>query len=95
MFLAQGNAPYTIAYGNKTIQATQSKGIDSLIRTLQRSGGSPDKVSMNVPVKNTHVITKAEETPWKLIGFWLLLVLGTAVLSYMAYSLYKQMNDKK
>jgi len=95
VFLAQGAAPYTIAYGNKATQATQSKGIYSLIRTLQRSGGSPDKVSMNASVKNTDVITKAKETPWKFIGFWLLLVLGTAVLSYMAYSLYKQMNDEK
>lgn len=97
IFLAQGEAPFMLAYGNSQISPGNSHGISDLINALRGAGEILDEVTPGKPIKNTAIsklgLEPKKSTPWGLIGLWLLLILGTAVLAYMAYRLYQQMND--
>lgn len=97
VFLAQGGAPFTLAYGNSQISPGNSHGISDLINALRGAGEILDEVTPGKPIKNTAIsklgLEPKKSTPWGLIGLWLLLILGTAVLAYMAYRLYQQMNE--
>lgn len=95
IFLAQGAEPYSLAYGHTKIQPARDSGISQLIRTLKDAGTSPDQVVLGDRVKITDKLEIASETPWKRIGLWLILLLGTAIMGYMANSLYRQMNSEK
>ncbi len=92
VFLAQGEAPFTLAYGNPEILPASSNGISQLIRTLQDAGETPEKVTLEESVSNTKVAKLEKNIPWKVVGLWVFLILGTAVLGYMAYHLFQQMN---
>ena len=90
-FLAQGNGPFTLAFGNYAIKSDQRNSLSDLIDSIKRSGASIDRVSIG-EIKNNNKSFKAEEkTPWKLILLWLLLILGTALMGFMAYRLFQQM----
>ncbi len=95
IYLAQGAEPFTLAYGNALVKPANDSGINQLITTLQDAGTNPDKVTLGDIVKITDKVEVTQEVPWKKIGLWLFLLLGTAVMAYMAYSLYRQMNDKE
>ena len=94
IFLAQGEPPFTLAYGNLNIAPESNNGINHLIKTLRDAGETPDMVNLEEPINNRTIAKLKKSTPWKLIGLWLLLIVGTAVLGYMAYQLYQQMNNK-
>ena len=94
IYLAQGAEPFTLAYGNRNIKPANDSGISQLIQTLKDTGVSPDEVSLGDSIKITDKREVSKQIPWKLIGLWLVLLLGTAVMGYMAYSLYRQMNHK-
>ncbi len=94
-FLAQGQAPFTLAFGNSTIKSAQKSSLSSLIDSIKRSGASIDSVSLGEFVKNENVTQAQSETPWKLILLWLVLILGTALMGFMAYRLFQQMGEDK
>ncbi|MCF6262586.1 MAG: DUF3999 domain-containing protein [Xanthomonadales bacterium] len=97
VFLAQGEPPFTLAYGNSQIAASNHHGINDLIKGMTNKSDMLDEVTPGKPIKNTNITKLNPEPkktiPWGLIGLWLLLILGTAVLGYMAYRLYQQMNE--
>ncbi len=95
VFLAQGEAPFTLAYGNKQIEAGNNHGINDLIKAMRAAGEMPDKVTLGKIINNTNIAELEPEktTQWRLIGLWFLLIFGTIVLGYMAYRLYQQMNE--
>ncbi len=94
-FLAQGTAPFTLALGNPKIKATQVGNLRDLIDSIKQSGANIDSVNLGEFIKNNNVKKVQSETPWKLILFWLLLVLGTALMGFMAYRLFQQMSEDK
>jgi len=94
IYLAQGAEPFTLAYGNASVRPANDSGINQLIRTLQDAGASPDKAALGDIVKITDKVEITQEVPWKKIALWMFLLLGTGVMGYMAYSLYRQMNTK-
>jgi hypothetical protein len=91
-FLAQGKAPFTLAFGNYNIKPVQANSLSSLIK---RSGTSIDHVSLGEFIKNDKLNKAGSETPWKLILLWLVLILGTALMGFMAYRLFQQMSEEK
>lgn len=99
IFLAQGEAPFTLAYGNKEIEPGNNHGISDLINAMRAAGEMPDKVTLGKIINNTNIAELEPEaepektTQWGVIGLWFLLIFGTAVLGYMAYRLYQQMNE--
>lgn len=94
-FLAQGKAPYTLAFGNQAVKSAQRNSLSDLINSIKESGASIDTVSLGEFVKNDNIIKAESETPWKLILLWLVLVLGTALMGFMAYRLFQQMSEDK
>ena len=93
-FLAQGKAPFTLALGNHKIKPTQRNSLGDLINSIKQSGASIDSVSLGEFVKNDHVNEIDSKTPWKLVLLWLVLILGTALMGFMAYRLFQQMKEE-
>ncbi len=90
-FLAQGNGPFTLAFGNYNIKPDQRNSLADLIDSIKRSGASIDRVSIGEIINSNKSFKVEEKTPWKLILLWLVLILGTALMGFMAYRLFQQM----
>lgn len=94
-FLAQGKEPFTLAFGNPVIKPAQNNDLSTLIASLKESGASIDKVTLGSVVNNSKIFEAETEIPWKLILLWLVLILGTALMGFMAVRLYQQMSEEK
>lgn len=95
IYLAKGEGPFRLAYGNADIDYAENNSINSMIQSLQRAGEKPSLVTLNDTVKNPQRLQIKKSPPWSQFGLWSVLLLGTALLAYMAYGLYRQMNAKK
>jgi len=94
-FLAQGNGPFVLAFGNSKVKSQQNSSLTDLIDSIRQTGASIDVVSTGKIVSSGKTFTAESETPWKLILLWLVLILGTALMGFMAFRLFKQMNEGK
>ncbi len=94
-FLAQGKDPFKLAYGNPAVAPANNTGLAELIRSVNNAGSELDQVVVSHPKKVRELARIEKQTPWKQIGLWLFLLIGTAVLAYMAFSLYRQMDGNK
>ena len=96
-FIAQGEAPFTLAYGSarvgpmdtslaQLLSLDKIKHQQQLIKAAQLGSrielGNRDKLK---PVR--------PPTDWKRIVLWLVLLFGVAALAFMALRLYKQMDQ--
>ncbi len=96
VFLVQGKSPFTLAYGNPSVEPVSDLGLTQLLHGIDSTGVTPETVSLGKAhrVAAYHPAQTEKPIPWKTIGLWIVLLLGTAVLGYMALSLYRQMDDK-
>lgn len=94
VYLAQGAEPFVLAFGNSEVGPVNNSGINQLIKTLQDVGTAPENVSLGKVTAITDKVEVSKEMPWKTIGLWVFLLLGTGLMGYMAHSLYRQMNKK-
>jgi len=94
-FLAQGKEPFIIAFGNSSIDAVYKNDLNALMQSLKNSGASIDQVTFGEIKQNKEVVKAKEEIPWKLVLLWLVLILGTGLMAFMAYRLYQQMSQEK
>jgi len=96
-FIAQGEAPFTLAYGSARVEPVATplaqllnldkvQNAQQLIKAAQLGSrielGTRDKLRPLKPPPD-----------WKQIVLWLVLILGVAALSIMALRLYKQMDQ--
>ena len=95
VFLAQGTAPFRLAYGNPNIKPVNNTGLTQLVRSFEDTGAIPDTVTVGQPQQIRDMPGIEKKIPWKKIGLWALLLIGTAVLAYMALSLYRQMDNNQ
>lgn len=95
IYLAKGAGPFLLAYGNADIENAENTGINNVIQSLQKASEKPTLVALAETTENTKRIEIQKSPPWSKLGLWLVLLLGTAVLGYMAYGLYRQMNGNK
>ncbi|TCJ82742.1 DUF3999 family protein [Cocleimonas flava] len=93
LFLAQGKEPFKIAFGNPNIKPSQQNDLNNLITTIRDSGSMVDNVKLS-EIENSGKVF-SPDTNWKLILFWVMLILGTLLMAYMAFKLYKQMGEDK
>ena len=93
LFLAQGKGPFQIAFGNPNIKPSEQNDLNDLIKTIRDSGSIVDNVKLG-EIENSGK-SFSPETPWKLILFWIVLLLGTLLMAYMAFKLFKQMGEKE
>ena len=94
-YLAQGNGPFRLAYGNPMITPADNTGLSQLIESIKDAGVRLDQVTVSNPHKVRELAKIEKPMPWKKIGLWVFLLIGIAVLAYMALSLYRQMNENK
>ena len=93
--MAQGNGPFVLAFGNSKVKSQPNSSLTDLIDSIRQTGASIDVVSTGKIVNSGKTFTAESETPWKLILLWLVLILGTALMGFMAFRLFKQMNEGK
>lgn len=96
-FIAQGEAPFTLAYGSarvgsmdtslaKLLSIDKIRDQQQLIKAAQL--GSPIELGNRDKLKPAR-----PPADWKKIVLWLVLVFGVAALAFMALRLYKQIDQ--
>lgn len=94
IYLAQGVAPFQLSYGNPDVKPANELVLKQFLQELEKTNITPERVKLGSPNK-TENYHKATNIPWKKIGLWVLLLIGTALLGYMAMSLYRQLGTSK
>ena len=94
LFLAQGQGPFTLAFGNPVISPANNNDLNSLVKTYEDSGANIDKVTSGTIIDNANYIAAKNRLPWKKILLWLVLIMGTVLMGFMAYRLYQQMGKE-
>lgn len=87
LFLAQGKAPFTLAFGSPK---ADSAGFGDLSASIPELRAEPVSLGEIRPLGN--IDPNQQSFPWKLVILWLVLISGTLLMAYMAFSLYRQMN---
>ncbi|WYD79996.1 MAG: DUF3999 domain-containing protein [Candidatus Electrothrix gigas] len=101
LFLAQGEQPYTLAYGRASLKATRYQ-VDQLLRAVdpQREKKlvalaqvGPEKILGGR--ERLVVAQEAQELPWRRWLLWLVLLAGVLIVGMMAFKLYREMNGER
>ena len=94
-FVAQGQAPYLIAYGNASIEPQQQM-IDPQLLSVDE--GEPQLLikTANVTPRfslggDGRLVPPAAPYPWRKVVLWLVLLAGTALLAWMIWQLTREM----
>ena len=95
LFIAQGSEPFQLAFGNPHILPAKNSDLNSLIQSLQQTGSAVDTVLLTEIVNGKKSFSRDGKTNWKKIALWLVLLLGTMLMAYMAYRLFQQMSDNR
>ena len=91
-FLAQGHAPFQLAYGNASANGAEAD-LSHLPSTLQIAPATlgPSQVSGGA----TRLIAKPAPFPRMRVALWSVLLLAVVLLSWMAYRISKEENDTR
>ena len=94
-FLAQGNGPFTLAYGSRRAEISPANGCDTLLADVganeraklvgKGSAGAPRTLGGESALKPL-----PKETPARLVVLWSVLIVGVGVLVAMALVLLKR-----
>lgn len=94
-FLAQGEAPYTLAWGSAAVQRPESNGVEQL---LERIGDDRSMISSAVPGPRSTLGGEARlrESPrFDRFILWGVLVLGVIAVGFLAWRLWREMSSQK
>ena len=100
LFLARGPAPYLLAFGSGQLFNEPGKSSSDMILPALKKGKSyrlitPAFIGKQLCLGGDKVLEMpAPPRPWKKWILWSVLCIGVAVLAWMAWSLYCQMNIK-
>ncbi|RKZ47069.1 MAG: hypothetical protein DRQ58_07440 [Gammaproteobacteria bacterium] len=93
-FLARGQGPFTLAYGNGQIDPP-GKPIDVLMNVLtedqEQNLVGEAELGTEVSLMGDDALKAELEIPWRRILLWGVLILGVLILGIMVFRLYKQM----
>ena len=96
LFIAQGNGPFKLAFGNPAILPAQNSDLNNLIQSLQQTASTVDKVTLSKIIDGEKSFSRDGKTNWKKLALWAVLLLGTLLMAFMAYRLFQQMgSDEK
>ncbi len=96
VFVARGAAPFTLAYGSSRVEAGESGGNELLeqLKDLQKENvvAKAAGIGPGIVLGGENAL-RPGMTPhdWKIAVLWSVLVLGVALLTWMAVRLYRQM----
>jgi len=92
LFIAQGKPPFQLAFGNPNVLPAQNNDLNHLIHTFKDSGAIIDKVTLlNFEDKELVFLDREKDFNGKKIVFWIVLLLGTLLMAFMAFRLLQQM----
>lgn len=94
LFIAQGDGPYQLAFGNPEIKPAKNSDLNNLIKTLQQTSSTVDRVSLAQIKDQGKSFSREGKTNWKKIALWFVLLLGTLLMAFMAYRLFQQMGNE-
>ncbi len=98
VFLASGSAPYTLAFGNHT-----AKSASFPLATLLPGYRAGDELKLPVaaigalvsrPREDASFMEKFHNREWKPLLLWVVLIIGVALLGWMAWSIKKELNRR-
>lgn len=93
-FLALGEAPYTLAYGNASGNITEYPSDTLRKLSVQDEPGEAAKLGAPFVLGGDQKrLLPAEPLPWRIIMLWIALLAGVALMARMALNLYRQMNE--
>lgn len=96
-FIAQGEAPFTLAYGSARVGPVETPLAQLLNQDKIQNAQQlikPAQVGSRIELGNKSKLKPARPpADWRQILLWLVLISGVAALSYMALRLYKQMDQ--
>ncbi len=97
LFLAQGEQPYTLAYGRAELQATRYQ-VDRLLKAVapqsEKKLVAPAQAGSEKILGGGERRTVAQKLPWQQWLLWLVLLVGVLLVGMMALKLYREMNEK-
>ncbi len=97
LFMAQGEKPYTLAYGRAGLGAAHSQ-VDRLLKAVDPESEKKLVASAQAgPQKilgGEERLKSAKILPWRRWLLWMVLVSGVLVVGMMALKLYKEMNGE-
>jgi hypothetical protein len=96
-FVAQGEPPYTLAYGS-AVTGPSMQSVDALLRMIEKQQEldliQPARVSQRVLLGGKARLTPPPPPlPWKQWILWAILILGVVFLAWMVRRLMKQLGD--
>ncbi len=97
IFVARGNAPFTLAYGNARAQPVEF-GVDTLVRSVtlgdqQKVSTAPARLGARTTLRGEGALTLSwYRGDWKQWVLWAVLLFGVAVLGYVALRLVRALN---
>lgn len=92
LFIAQGNAPFTMAFGNPMAMKVKVTG---LLNSLPLDADIPDSARLGAvrELGGVNNVASVDSLPWREVLLWLVLIAGVLVMLWMAAKLYRQMNQ--
>ncbi|MCI5149965.1 MAG: DUF3999 family protein, partial [Candidatus Electrothrix sp. MAN1_4] len=97
LFLAQGEQPYTLAYGRAGLQATRYQ-VDRLLKAVdpqsEKKLVAPAHAGPEKILGGGDRRTQARKLPWQQWLLWVVLIAGVLVVGLMALKLYREMQGK-
>jgi len=98
VFLAQGDGPYTVAYGNGTIKPATFH-IDRLLNLAsgeQKETIRPQSVQAGEAfILGGQDVASRQPVPWEKYLLWGMLFLGVMLIGGMSFSLYRKLRDSE
>lgn len=91
LVLTQGSAPFTVAYGNPQVQQVGYQSLAQTVAVLSAEQAQAEAVSLGKAFPLGEIDLQAQAVPWQQLILWAVLLLGTAMMGWMAYRLLKQM----
>ncbi len=93
-FLARGEGPFLLAYGNAHASISDQKS-SKLLKILDKNNrGEMIETAFTgqeIILKGDSALKIEKELPWQRILLWLVLIIGVLVIAIMAFRLIKQM----
>lgn len=97
VFVAQGEGPYTLAYGRAGLGPERSQ-VDRLLTTLdphqEKNMIMVADAGAQIILGGTGMLLPSPEVPWRRWILWASLVVGVLVIGGMAFQLFKEMKKE-
>ncbi|GJM04738.1 MAG: membrane protein [marine bacterium B5-7] len=95
-FLARGNAPYTLAFGNAHVDVN-NHAVSRLMSILDQDVGNEmmglAKIGEEIILKGAPALIEQKTLPWERIVLWAVLITGVIVIATMVIRLARNMGD--